>query len=52
MICNRAFLYKKINFVREFLISQDKKIRQTAPFNLVKYNITNQFSNQFYNISP
>ena len=32
MVCNRAFSYKKINFVREFLISQSKKFHQIAPF--------------------
>ena len=28
MICNRAFLLKKINFIGEILISQDKTLSQ------------------------
>ena len=32
MICNSAFWYKKINFITEFLTSQDKKFHQIASF--------------------
>ena len=47
--CNRAFSLKKINFVSEFLISQDENFCQIATLLILSQIINLKFSANFSN---